>query len=278
MTPDRLMNFINQESNKINGWFFHPDMISFWCIDLAQKQMQIMGDLCEVGVWQGKSIVLLCNLARGDENIIGFDLFEEDSLDIANKNIQLYGGGRVASLRVADTSRLDSTELGAIFSRGVRILHIDAGHEYHEVLHQLRLFSPFVAEGGCIIMDDYQDREFPGIEAAVLDFCEIDRPRRFIPFFAGGNKMYLCESNMSTKYQTNLLQHDVFADKSRTTKVRDFTLLVGFSKLPITRKACLDSLPTIPFLNEDGATTSNLSAYALKYAQRQQDDVKILSL
>jgi cephalosporin hydroxylase len=271
------MNFINQESSKINGWFFHPDMISFWCIDLAQKQMQIMGDLCEVGVWHGKSIVLLCNLAREGETITGFDLFEGDLLDKANKNIQLYGGGREAILKVADTSRLNTTELGTTFSRGIRILHIDAGHEYHEVMHQLQLFSPFVSEGGCIIMDDYQDREFPGIEAAVLDFCEIDRPRRFVPFLAGGNKMYLCERNMATKYQTNLLQHDVFADKSRTTRVRDFTVLVGFSKLPITRKACLDSLPSLPFLYDDTATTPNLSAYAIKYAQRQQDDVQILN-
>ena len=57
-------------------------------------------------------------------------------------------------------------------------------------------------------MAAYQDREFPGIEAAVLDFCEIDRPRRFVPFFSGGNKMYLCEKNMASLYQNSLLKFE----------------------------------------------------------------------
>ncbi len=55
-------------------------------------------------------------------------------------------------------------------------------------------------------MDDYQDTEFPGIEATVLDFSEIDRPRRFVSFFSGGNKMYLCEKNMASLYQKSLLK------------------------------------------------------------------------
>ena len=83
----------------------------------------------------------------------------------------------------------------------IRILHIDAGHEYHEVFHSLLSFATYVVDSGIIVMDDYQDPEFPGIEAAVLDFCEIDRPRRFIPFFSGGNKIYLCLTHMANKYQ-----------------------------------------------------------------------------
>ena len=79
-------------------------------------------------------------------------------------------------------------------SAPLRFLHIDAGHEYHlRVLEQLELFTPLLSDHGIIAMDDYQDREFPGIEAAVLDFAERDGPRRFVPFFSGRKQnKFLC--------------------------------------------------------------------------------------
>ena len=87
---------------------------------------------------------------------------------------------------------------------------------------------------GIISMDDYQDREFPGVEAAVLDFADRDRPRRFVPFLAGGNKMYLCASQYASHLQTLLMSRQNFIDASRLTRVRDFNILIMRSKLPVT--------------------------------------------
>ena len=120
-----------------------------------------------------------------------------------------------------------------LIQRPVRFLHIDAGHEYHEVIEQLDMFSPYLADAGVIAMDDYQDREFPGIEAATLDFSSRDRPRRFVPFLAGGNKMFLCASWLSGVFQKHLLERPNFVDKCRLTRVRDFNVLVLRSKLPV---------------------------------------------
>lgn len=147
------------------------------------------------------------------------------------------------------------------------MLHIDAGHEYHEVLQQMLLFAPFVRPGGIIIMDDYQDREFPGIEAAVLDFSEIDRPRRFVPFFAGGNKMYLCETNKALDYQKALLGTDALKPHCRVTRVRDFTILVGFSKLPVDVDICLRSLKSGAFPLTYSADQEQLRSEARLFQQ-----------
>ena len=75
-----------------------------------------------------------------------------------------------------------------------------------------------MGDQGIVAMDDYQDREFPGIEAAVLDFAERDRPRRFVPFLTG-NKMFLCFSPLVAVYQRNLLQPANFKDVCRLTRV-----------------------------------------------------------
>ena len=154
-------------------------------------------------------------------------------------------------------------------NKGVRILHIDAGHEYHEVLHSLLTFSPIVYDSGIIVMDDYQDLEFPGIEAAVLDFCEIDRPRRFIPFFSGRNKMFLCSRHLASRYQLAMLTDKNLKNSSRLTIVRDFKILKGFSKLPTKYDKLLQQINEFDLKNSDHFKNdiNQLKEKAEKYAQ-----------
>lgn len=54
--------------------------------------------------------------------------------------------------------------------------------------------------------------------------------------------MYLCEKNMAPLYQKSLLKFEPVNGKSRVSRVRDFNILVGFSKLPISAEACLNCI------------------------------------
>lgn len=267
ITSDKLEQFINVDGNQIDGWFFPADMITFWLIDSIQNTIGLSGSLCEVGVFEGKSLALLSKFGNGEERVYGIDLFPGDMRARALNNVTKFGDVARTKLIAIDTAEITLNLLKSEFADGIRILHIDAGHEYHEVLHQLMIFAPFVKRGGCIVMDDYQDREFPGIEAAVLDFCEIDRPRRFVPFFAGGNKMYLCERHLAQTYQKCLLQYEPVKDKSRITRVRDFNLLVGFSKLPVAAEDCVRNIDEYEYPMVYDIDTNGLSNNASKFSQ-----------
>lgn len=242
MNDQLIAKFINTDANTMKGWFFPPDMLTFYVLNTLQTRFNVQGSLCEVGVYEGKSLVLLSLFAKDSEAVYGFDLFPDDMQANCQANINRLGNPAVVKLFAGDTSTINTQGLKDIVQQPTRMLHIDAGHEYHEVLHQLHLFAPFVKEGGIIIMDDYQDREFPGIEAAVLDFCEIDRPRRFVPFFAGGNKMFLCERQNAATYQRGMLDFEHYKDKTRLSRVKDFDILVGFSKLPVPNEAVLKQI------------------------------------
>ena len=233
MNQDKLNKFFSEEHDKIPGWFFPLDQLAFAELYAMQKGMRIEGDICEIGVYRGKSLTLLSILRTDDERLLGFDLFTDDDEAETNKNLQSYGVPRNTTLTKGLTSDISSESLDELIQRPVRFLHIDAGHEYHEVIEQLDMFSPYLADAGVIAMDDYQDREFPGIEAATLDFSSRDRPRRFVPFLAGGNKMFLCASWLSGVFQKHLLERPNFVDKCRLTRVRDFNVLVLRSKLPV---------------------------------------------
>ena len=235
-----LQSFLNDESG-IEGWFYPAEILSLAAIDSIQVAMGMRGSICEVGVYKGKSLVFLSHLIRAElgERLFGFDLFPGRLREEAEENCRLHGAPCELQLIASDTALLTGELLTPLLTGGVRLLHIDAGHEYHEVFHQAVLFAPFVQRNGVIVFDDYQDREFPGIEAAVLDFCEIDRPRRFVPFFSGANKMYCCEATFASTYQQQLLQIEAVAGQCRLSRVRDFELLIGWSKLPVDPKVLL---------------------------------------
>ena len=228
-----VLNGFLKDEHDLEGWFFPQDMLSLAIFNELHSKNNIKGHIVEIGVYKGKSFSFLSHFIKDTENLYGYDTFPEDFYESTNLALENYGANVQYELIKADTSELNNDDIKAkIDGQGIRILHIDAGHEYHEVFHSLLSFSPYVINNGIIVMDDYQDPEFPGIEAAVLDFCEIDRPRRFIPFFSGGNKIYLCSSHMANRYQQSILSSEHFKDSSRCTIVRDFAILKGFSKLP----------------------------------------------
>jgi hypothetical protein len=267
IVSEAVARYVNQDSAQVEGWFFPPDMLSCCLIDQIQRAQGPKGNLCEVGVWHGKSLVLFSHFLAADERLFGFDLFPDDLLAKARGNMERFGVLAQTQLIAQDTSKLTLEQLKPVLGEGVRLLHIDAGHEYHEVLHQLHLFAPFVKRAGCIVMDDYQDREFPGIGAAVLDFAEIDRPRRFVPFFAGGNKMFLCEAGEAPRYQAAMLQTEEIRGQSRVTRVRDFTILVGFSKLPSSAEHCLQQIGALGFPATYQADEQGLAGRASRFDQ-----------
>ena len=45
--------------NEVKGWFYDHDLITFWLIDFIQKKAGWSGDLCELGIYQGKSAIAL---------------------------------------------------------------------------------------------------------------------------------------------------------------------------------------------------------------------------
>lgn len=263
-----IQEFLDTRHNELEGWFFSPDQLAFFELCALQERLQISGDLCEVGVFKGKSLVLLSLLKRDAERLLGFDLFVEDHMEATQQNLLAFNAEKNVELYQGLTSDISLNSLDERIRNPLRFLHIDAGHEYHEVLEQLAIFAPYLSDHAVVAMDDYQDREFPGIEAAVLDFAEQDRPRRFVPFFAGGNKMFLCNASTSALFQKSLLTAPNFKDKCRLTRVRDFNILIMRSKLPVSSDNILAQLAATTFprrdtggvsLNEQSAMFSQLT-------------------
>ncbi len=80
----------NGVEKEVEGWFYDHDLITFWLIDFIQKEAGWHGDLCELGVYQGKSAIALGTMARPDERLFCFDAFHEVPQPVVEANIHRF--------------------------------------------------------------------------------------------------------------------------------------------------------------------------------------------
>lgn len=240
MRTFEIINAYLKESEEIQGWFYALDIILIGLLEKFQRDNGITGDVAELGVWKGKSLIYLAQLAENRNITHGIDIFEGNLLKDASENIKKYASMADIRLHKKDTIDCTTEEIGRIFSDKLRILHIDAGHEYYEVLHSMHLFAPLVDEKGVIIMDDYSDREFPGVQCAVLDYCNSSENQGFFqPFLLGANKVYLASEKIRRSMQEYFVLDSNLIDKFRVTRIRDFDVVISNSRHPeVSKEIC----------------------------------------
>lgn len=149
------------------------------------------GDLLEVGCLYGRSALALGYLASRHQigNIIGIDPWNAAELTDQGTQATLLNGERInidferlfriflSTAAMLDnigyirktteaahpiyeaarlSGRLDSPELGSItLSPHLSLLHVDGNHRYDHVLRDVETWSPYLAPGGWLLLDDY---------------------------------------------------------------------------------------------------------------------------
>ena len=91
MNIEKIQYFISEAHQSIDGWFFPLDQLIFFELASLQNRLNISGDMCEIGVWQGKSLTLLSLLKGGEERLFGFDLFVDDHEALTEANLAQFG-------------------------------------------------------------------------------------------------------------------------------------------------------------------------------------------
>lgn len=227
---DLAKSYIESTSRRVDGWFYPLDMLLFAYLCEAQDESTLSGDLCEVGVWHGKSLALLALMAAPGEQAHGFDLYVDDCRERTQATLESAGvRDGVAVLVKADSLACTPASLRDRLPRPVRFLHVDAGHEFSEALADLENFSALLGPTGVIAVDDYYDRAFPGVAAATHAFLQHGGSTRFVPFVIGHNKIYLCNPALAGHYQRRLITKPPFAQDLRVQRMYEHPVLIPFA-------------------------------------------------
>jgi hypothetical protein len=173
--------YISDGRESIPGWFERGDAELFNAIDLAQRKARIVGNILEIGTYQGSSTVLLGYLRNPNERLVVCDLFESvtPTLDNYHGRTDSYSDLSRASFeanylrfhqQLPEIIEGSSTTLFARdFGQTFRLIHVDGSHEYGIVRSDLQLAKSLLKPGGFVIFDDIITLHTPGVTAAVWE-------------------------------------------------------------------------------------------------------------
>ena len=216
------------KSKKIGGWFSSEAAMLIAMIDEVQKDMNLDGDIFEIGVHHGKSSIFFSHLLRDQEFISICDLFGtygnvsnsgDGNYDVFFNNMKKYALKQAKDIHVC----LSSTLTPEVIGKNYRIFHIDGGHNSDEALNDLILATKVVNEKGIIILDDPFRAEWPGVTEALIKFLQMDY--EYDSVVVGFNKLVLSKKSVSEKYKQ-------FINNNENIKSYGLSLPWGLKELP----------------------------------------------
>jgi O-methyltransferase len=157
-------------------------------IELARNQLSCQGDFVELGCYKGDTSLLLAEVLKGTEKKLWiYDSFEglpekseadESALGMNFKGGELYVTKREvkerflrAGLPVPVIKKAWFSELtGKDLPEEVALAFLD-GDFYESIRDSLKLVESKMAEGGIIVVHDYQNPALPGVAKAVEEWA-----------------------------------------------------------------------------------------------------------
>jgi predicted O-methyltransferase YrrM len=197
---NNLVYYQNVVEKQVRGWLYVHDHALIHMI-MKDIQKNIEGDICEIGVAFGRSAIALSNYRPITDRLYLYDIYFENGL--TESNLKEYGTSENIEWRLQDTTKLTTDTIE--FNKPLRLLHIDGCHEDMAVYNDLKNFSTKMSKDGVIVVDDYSDPEYPGINSATLRFLYENKD--WVMFAIGSNKAFLCHINNRLWYITKTLEH-----------------------------------------------------------------------
>jgi Methyltransferase domain len=205
----------NQIDKRIEGCFSEYDLFMFWLLDLIQKHAAWRGDLCELGVYQGKTAISLGYLARPDEKLFCFDVFHKIPKSGVEATIREFCPELQDRLVcIPENLKLLRESPKTIEPGGMRFLHINSVHDHPAVLNDLNNFIPLLNNQAVIVLGNCFNPEVPGVITAMTEFCLSPRGRHIRPFASSREKMYLCGRHMVKAYQRLIVASELIKNMS----------------------------------------------------------------
>lgn len=202
-----LSRYMRSGHKKVQGWLAPIGLEVIVELALIQKEMGIVGPVCEIGVHHGKLFILLHLLSEESEKGVAWDLFErqEENLDRSGRgnssifmaNLRRHGCDLERISMIAENSMNLTAEMVEKACEGKpRLFSIDGGHTAEIAYNDLSLAGQTLSDGGLVILDDFFHEAWPGVAEGACRYMFEHRNALF-PVVIAGNK-YIFTNNERT--------------------------------------------------------------------------------
>lgn len=186
--------YYQENFENIEG-FFIKEAQGIWDFFLSiQQQMNVSGDLIEIGVYKGKSAILGSLYLEENEKIILIDINnirETEEMIHSIKELQV-------EKFIGKSSEFVRSEVFKNTSN-VRWFHIDGDHSGFSTTTDLEIAAQIVRERGLICVDDFFNIRYPQLAASVYRF--LFSKSNFQLLLCGFNKAFICHKQDYTLYE-----------------------------------------------------------------------------
>ena len=197
--------------DEIRGWFTRVDAALLRVLDTIQRRAGVQGDILEIGVYAGKSAVLLGFLCADGEELTVCDPFEEVPRQEFEATYLRFHERPPIVLR-GSSQALASALPDASF----RLVHIDGAHDYASVRKDIATARRVLCSGGIVVVDDFTTLKDPDVTAAVLDEM---RSGGLVPCMLSHVKLYASWSPLPELEPAALL-HALRAERGVAAEIR----------------------------------------------------------
>lgn len=208
---EKIVDYFAFEGHKkIAGWLSAHTLAFLYYLNQFQYEQGIKGDIAEIGVFQGRFFIALCLMMWPGEKAVAIDVFEDQHLNLDKSGVgdyeiftgnilQVLGDSFPLSIIKADSLKVKRQQLqDGTNGCGIRLFSIDGCHTAEHTESDLLLAAQSLAPGGLIILDDYENPAWPGVNQGVDNF--LHRGGGVVPFAVAYNKLYFTTDDSVAAY------------------------------------------------------------------------------
>lgn len=210
---EKILNYFALEGHKqIEGWLSAHTLSLLYYLDKFQDGHDINGNIAEIGVYQGRFFIGLCLMLRHGEKAAAIDVFEDQHLNLDqsgvgdyekfchNLTLALGNWQHITTIIKADSATVTNNQLlQSIGGCKIRMFSIDGCHTATHTKSDLLLAAQAIQPGGIVILDDYENQAWPGVQQGLNSFLQ--RSDILAPFALAYNKLYLTTTDYLPAYQ-----------------------------------------------------------------------------
>lgn len=205
MMLKELEDYLINGFHQVQGWVSEPIWEALAFLDALQRRRNVSGGVAEIGVHHGRFLFGLQALKSDTPQAVAIDLFDDQELNIDNsgKGAKQQFLTNAAQYSVAP-SQIDIIQCDSLMMRQwdidrIRDRHgrfslfsVDGGHTTAHVRHDFDIAQELMVPGGLIIIDDYNNPFWPGVQEGVAMSFLMGNPT-FVPLLCGMNKLVLTD-------------------------------------------------------------------------------------
>lgn len=186
--------------HRIDGWFSVESAAAWDALLCFQERRGVQGHMLEIGVWRGKSAVLMALHSDPSKEVCVLvdKQFDQRAVEHALHQVHPEGTGSFQLLETDSRVLLRDPMIVDAFE-SFRWIHIDGEHTARAVMNDLEVANGLLSDDGVIVVDDYFNWLYPQVTEAVNRYVR-ENPDDFALFLCGYNKAYLARPHHVHKY------------------------------------------------------------------------------